>query len=38
MGENRKKENFWVLILVVIILALLIFSVDASPLWIYQGF
>jgi preprotein translocase subunit SecE len=38
MGENRKKENFWVLILVVIILALLIFSVDTSPLWIYQGF
>lgn len=28
----------WVVVLVLIIMAVLIFSVDTSPLWIYQGF
>jgi len=31
-------EIIWALVLTTIILALLIFSVDTSPLWIYQGF
>jgi preprotein translocase subunit SecE len=38
MSGKKHSENVFVLILVVIIIALLIFSVDTSPLWIYQGF
>ncbi len=38
MNEKRTNENLLVLILVVIILTLLLFSVDTTPLWIYQGF
>jgi len=38
MNEKKGNENLLVLILAVIILALLIFSVDTTPLWIYQGF
>ncbi len=32
------KENFWALLLCLLIALLVIFSADRSPLWIYQGF
>jgi len=38
MNGNKRAENMWVVALVLIIMAVLIFSVDTSPLWIYQGF
>ncbi len=38
MNGNKRAENMWVVVLVLIIMAVLIFSVDTSPLWIYQGF
>jgi len=38
MNENKANENLLVFILAVIVLALLLFSVDTTPLWIYQGF
>ena len=31
-------ENLWALLLCLIILALIIFTADSAPLWIYQGF
>jgi hypothetical protein len=31
-------ENVWALVLFLIILALIIFTTDSSPAWIYQGF
>jgi len=32
------RENIWALLLCLIIIALIIFSADSAPLWIYQGF
>jgi hypothetical protein len=32
------RENLWALLLCLILSALVIFSADSSPLWIYQGF
>ena len=32
------RENFLALMLALILIALLIFTVDTSPTWIYQGF
>lgn len=32
------KDSIWAIIFCVIIIALLIFTTDSSPLWIYQGF
>jgi len=31
-------ENIWALLFCLIILAVVIFTADTSPLWIYQGF
>jgi len=31
-------ENIWAFILFLIIIALIVFTTDASPVWIYQGF
>ena len=31
-------ENLWALLFCLILVALVIFSADSSPLWIYQGF
>ena len=31
-------ENIWAFILFLIIVALIIFTTDSSPVWIYQGF
>jgi lipopolysaccharide/colanic/teichoic acid biosynthesis glycosyltransferase len=32
------KENLLALILALILIALVIFTIDTSPTWIYQGF
>jgi hypothetical protein len=32
------RENLWALVLCLILIALVIFTADASPQWIYQGF
>lgn len=31
-------ENIWALILFLIVIALIVFTTDDSPIWIYQGF
>lgn len=31
-------ENVWALILFLIVAALIVFTTDDSPVWIYQGF
>jgi len=31
-------ENIWALLLFLIAIALLVFTTDSSPVWIYQGF
>ena len=31
-------ENLWAFILFLIVVALIIFTTDSSPVWIYQGF
>lgn len=42
MRDALKKlatsENIWAVILFLIVVALIIFTTDASPVWIYQGF
>jgi len=32
------RENFLALLVCLILIALVIFSADSAPLWIYQGF
>lgn len=32
------KENLWALALALMLVALLVFTADSTPLWIYQGF
>ncbi len=32
------RENFLALMLALILIALVVFTVDTSPTWIYQGF
>lgn len=31
-------ENLWAFILFLIVIALIVFTTDSSPVWIYQGF
>ena len=31
-------ENIWAFVLFLIVIALIIFTTDSSPAWIYQGF
>jgi hypothetical protein len=31
-------ENIWAFVLFLIVVALIIFTTDSSPAWIYQGF
>ena len=31
-------ENRWALVLCLVVILLIIFTADSSPLWIYQGF
>ncbi len=32
------RENVWALVLCLVVILLIIFTADSSPLWIYQGF
>jgi len=32
------SENIWALILCLVLIGLVVFTADSSPLWIYQGF
>jgi len=32
------RENVWAILLCLIVIALIIFTADNSPAWIYQGF
>jgi hypothetical protein len=32
------RENIWAFLLFLIVIALIIFTTDNSPIWIYQGF
>ena len=32
------KDNLWALALCLVVIALIIFTSDSTPLWIYQGF
>jgi len=32
------RENLWALLLCLMLIALVIFTADTSPQWIYQGF
>jgi hypothetical protein len=38
MNRLWNKENLWALALALMLIALVIFTADSSPLWIYQGF
>jgi len=31
-------ENVWAFLLFLIVIALIVFTTDSSPVWIYQGF
>ena len=31
-------ENIWAFVLFLIVIALIVFTSDSSPVWIYQGF
>ena len=33
-----RRENLWALLFCLILTALVIFTADNAPLWIYQGF
>jgi hypothetical protein len=38
LGRIATPENIWAFILFLIVVALIIFTTDSSPVWIYQGF
>ena len=41
MNAFRKifsRENVWALVFCLIVILLIIFTADSTPLWIYQGF
>jgi len=38
MYKILSRENMWAFVLFLIVIALIIFTTDKSPLWIYQGF
>ena len=37
-GRIATPENIWAFILFLIVIMLIIFTTDSSPVWIYQGF
>lgn len=37
-GIVATPENLWAFLLFLIVLALIVFTTDDSPVWIYQGF
>ncbi len=38
LNKIFSTENIWAFLLFLIVVALLIFTSDSSPVWIYQGF
>lgn len=38
MKRLLSRENLWALALALMLITLVIFTADSSPLWIYQGF
>jgi hypothetical protein len=38
MNNLFTDENNWAIALALMLIALLIFTADSTPLWIYQGF
>ncbi len=38
MKHLLSLENLWALALALMLIALVVFTADSSPLWIYQGF
>ena len=36
--KTFSRENIWAFVLFLIVIALIIFTTDNSPIWIYQGF
>jgi hypothetical protein len=38
MKRVFSRENLWALALALMLIALVIFTADSTPLWIYQGF
>jgi hypothetical protein len=38
LKELATPENLWALVFCLILLALIVFTTDSSPVWIYQGF
>ena len=38
MKRIFSRENLWALLFCLILIALVIFTADSSPTWIYQGF
>jgi len=37
-GHIATPENIWAFVLFLILIALIVFTTDNSPIWIYQGF
>jgi hypothetical protein len=37
-GRIATPENLWAFLLFLILVALIVFTTDTSPVWIYQGF
>lgn len=38
MKHLLSRENLWAVLFCLILIALVIFTADSSPTWIYQGF
>jgi hypothetical protein len=38
LSRLATRENLWALVLCLMLIALVVFTADASPQWIYQGF
>ena len=38
MFKLLSPENIWAFVLFLIVMALIVFTTDSSPIWIYQGF
>ncbi len=38
LARLMTRENLWALLLCLMLIALVIFTADNSPQWIYQGF
>ena len=38
MKSIFSRENFWAIVLALVVTALVIFTASSAPTWIYQGF